>query len=100
MLCCPLCGENDHKKLGALVSARTLEQQRVDVCDECRRYVKIITTLTPIRPEEVALHDLATLVLDVAALEREYFRPTPTHRVGLRVVTETSRLRELLGLRS
>lgn len=100
LLCCPLCGENDHNKLGALVSARTLEQQRVDVCDECRRYVKIITTLTPIRPEEVALHDLATLVLDVAALEREYFRPTPTHRVGMRVVTETSRLRDLLGLRS
>jgi hypothetical protein len=44
--------------------------------------------------------DLATLALDMAALERNYVRPTPTHRVAVRVVTETSRVRDLLGLRS
>ena len=100
LLRCPFCREDDHDKLGSLVSARSLEQQRVDVCDGCRRYVKTITTLTPIRPHDVVQQDLATLALDVAALERDYVRPTPTHRVAVRVVTETSRVRDLLGLRS
>jgi FdhE protein len=101
VLRCPFCGEDDHDKLGSLVSARSLEQQRVDVCDGCHRYVKTVTTLRPIRPADVVLQDLATLVLDVAALERDYFRPPPTlHGVEVRITTETSRLRDLLRLRS
>ena len=101
VLRCPFCGEDDYDKLGSLVSARTLEQHRVDVCDGCRRYVKTVTTLAPIRPHEVVLHDLLTLVLDVAALERDYFRPAPSpHGVEVRVVTGAPRLRDLLRLRS
>jgi FdhE protein len=98
---CPFCGEEDHHKLGSLISADSLEPEMIDVCDGCRRYVKSITTLTAIRPEDVVLYDLATCVLDVAALEHDYRRPAATsHQVALRVVTETSRLREILGLRS
>jgi hypothetical protein len=45
------------------------------------------------------LYDLATLALDLAALERDYCRPAAkSHQLELRVVTETSRLRDLLGL--
>jgi hypothetical protein len=51
--------------------------------------------------EEVLLYGLATLALDVAALERGYHRPAGTpHRADVRVVTDTSRLRHLLGLQS
>jgi len=47
------------------------------------------------------LHDLATVVLDVAAMERDDHWPAATaHRVRVTVATETSRLRDLLGLRS
>ena len=98
---CPFCGEDDHEKLGSLVSAESLERQTIDVCDGCRQYVKTVTTLTPIRPDDVLLHDLGTVVLDVAALEHEYCRPAAKgHQVELTVVMQASRLRDVLDLRS
>jgi FdhE protein len=97
---CPFCGERDHEKLGSLVSPDSLERQTIEVCDGCYGYVKTITTLTPMRPEHVVLQDLATLVLDVAALEHDYRRPAAKgHEVAVSVVAEPSRLRDLLGLR-
>lgn len=97
---CPFCGEGDHETLGSLVSPDSLERQTIEVCDACRGYVKTITTLTPMPPEHVVLQDLATLVLDVAALEHDYRRPAAKgHAVAVSVVAEPSRLRELLGLR-
>ena len=100
VLRCHVCGEDDDAKLGALVSSRTLEEQRIDVCDGCQHYIKTITTNAPIRPHNVVLHDMRTLALDLAALERDYVRPAPAHGVELSVVAKTSRLRDLLGLRS
>src|SRR5262249_14338636 len=97
---CHVCGEDDGEKLGSLVSARTLEEHRVDVCDGCQHYIKTITTAAPIRSHDVMLHDMRTLALDMAALERDYVRPAPAHCVELRVVAKASRLRDLLGLRS
>jgi FdhE protein len=97
---CPFCGEGDHEKLGSLVSPDSLERQTIEVCDGCRRYVKSITTLTPMPPEHVVLQDLATLVLDVAALERNYRRPAAKGReMAVSVVAQHSQLRDLLGLR-
>lgn len=97
---CPFCGEGNHEKLGSLVSPASLERQTIEVCDGCRGYVKTITTLTPIRPEHVVLQDLATLVLDVTALDRNYSRPAATgHELAVSVVARRSRLRDLLGLR-
>ena len=69
------------------------------MCDGCRGYVKTITTLAPMRPEHVVVEDFATLVLDVAALERGYRRPAARgHEVAVSVVAEPSRLLDLLGL--
>src|SRR2546425_12659635 len=73
----------------------------IEVCDICRGYVKTITTLTAIRPDDVLLHDLATLPLDMAALERDYRRPAARGSavaVGV-VAAEPWRLRDLLSLR-
>ena len=72
---CPFCGESDHQKLGSLVSPDRLERHAIEVCDGCRGYVKTFTTLSAIRPGDVLLEDLATLALDMAALERDYRRP-------------------------
>ena len=94
---CPFCGERGHENLGSLVSEGP-EPQAVDVCERCRHYVKAVTTLVPIRPEDVFLHDLATLVLDVIALERGYRRPTAKGR-RVQVVAKPSRLRTLFRLR-
>ena len=97
---CPFCGEGDHETLGSLVSPDSRGRQTIEVCDACRGYVKTITTLTPMPPGHVVLQDLATLVLDIAALERGYRRPAARgHEVTVSVVAEPSRLRELLGLR-
>jgi formate dehydrogenase maturation protein FdhE len=46
------------------------------VCPDCRTYLKTLTTLGPLSAEEIAVQDLATVELDLAALEREYQRPT------------------------
>jgi len=97
---CPFCREGDHEKLGSLVSPEGLERQSIEVCDVCRGYVKTITTLTAIRPDDVLLHDLATLPLDMAALERDYRRPAAKgSAVAVGVVAEPWRLRDLLSLR-
>ena len=98
---CPFCGEGDHETLGSLVSPEGLERESIEVCDVCRGYVKTITTLTAIRPDDVLLHDLATLPLDMAALERDYRRPAAKgSAVAVGVVAEPWRLRDLLSLRA
>lgn len=94
---CPFCGERGHEHLGSLVSEGPA-QQSVDVCERCRHYVKTLTTLVPIRPEHVFLQDLATLVLDVTALERGYQRPAAKGR-RVTVIAKPSRLQALFRLR-
>jgi FdhE protein len=97
---CPFCGEGHHETLGSLVSPDRLKRQTIEVCDACRGYVKTITTLSPMAPEDVVLQDLATVVLDVAALAHHYRRPAPRGQdLAVSVVAEPSRLRDLLGLR-
>jgi len=93
---CPFCGERGHENLGSLVSEGP-EQQTVDVCERCRHYIKALTVLVPIRPEDVFLQDLATLVLDVIALERGYRRPTAKGR-RVEVIARPSRPRTLFQL--
>lgn len=84
-LLCVYCGNDDHKKLSALVPEKGSESRRVDVCLECRGYLKAIAQLTAQPPELVALEDLATVELDLVALEREYHRPDEVKRARLRV---------------
>ena len=72
-------------------------QQTVDVCELCLHYVKALTALVPIRPEDVFLQDLATLVLDVTALERGYRRPDAKAR-RVEVIAAPSRLQTLFRL--
>lgn len=68
---CPFCGNRDHTELGYLFLDGK-EQQRAATCDSCHGYIKVLTSLTPIPPYELAVRDLATLHLDMAALERGY----------------------------
>lgn len=96
---CPFCGEDDGERLGSLASPDSLERQSIEVCDSCRGYLKTMATLNALHPDHVMLKDLATLSLDMAALERDYRRPAAKARgVVVGVVAEPSRLRNLLGL--
>jgi FdhE protein len=67
---CPFCGNEDANRLGVL----ELDQEpalRLDVCEECKGYVK---TYTGTRDLELVLSDWPTLHLDVLARDRGYQR--------------------------
>ena len=72
---CPFCGNDEFRSLGYLAPEADTESRRAVTCDRCRSYLKTLTTLAPIPPHEVAIQDMTTLELDMAALERDYARP-------------------------
>ena len=85
--CCVYCGESDHERLGSLVPEAHAETRKVDTCAACRGYLKTLTTLQPSPADAVALEDLGTIDLDVAALGRGYSRPDrPGYILGARLV--------------
>lgn len=72
---CPACGEEDPKKLPSFQS-QLHPAARIEACDACRRYVKSIDLSGDGRlvPE---VDDLASLGLDLWALEQGYLRIEP-----------------------
>ncbi|MBI2073098.1 MAG: formate dehydrogenase accessory protein FdhE [Gemmatimonadetes bacterium] len=83
---CTYCGETRHRQLGALGAAEALESRKAETCVTCRRYLKSIAALTPLRHLDLLLTDLETVELDVAAHERGYGRPPASgYRVTCRV---------------
>ena len=96
-LLCPFCGERDHAQLGSLVSTGRLKGDKIEVCDRCHGYIKTTMTFAPIPPEQVVLQDLATVVLDVAAVERGYRLPKSRGPVAVRIVAGRSGFRALLS---
>ncbi len=83
---CPFCGTDEHTQLGSLISETEGEARKVETCDNCRGYVKSVATLRAWAPEEVPLVDLASVDLDLAAIDRDFGRPTaPAFDLGLRL---------------
>ncbi len=74
-LFCPYCGTVDHKQLVSLVPEKNSANYSVEACNRCLGYIKTFTTLQPSSPAKVIIEDLATVDLDVAALEQGYKRP-------------------------
>ncbi len=74
-LWCPFCGNRDHERLGFLHSEGEDMKYRASVCDECRGYVKMVSTLFALQPLHLFVADAATLHLDLAAAERGYTSP-------------------------
>jgi FdhE protein len=72
---CPFCGTDEHARLRGLVSETIGASRRADGCAACGAWVKTVATLRPCTVSEVRLLDLATVELDVAALERGWKRP-------------------------
>lgn len=75
VLRCPFCLETDHAQLGGLLVEGDEETRRIDICRSCTGYIKGVTTLTALPPARIATEDVATLHLDMAALERGFGRP-------------------------
>ncbi len=72
---CAHCGNEDHKTLTYLFAEQERDLIcRVQVCDACHGYMKILTTFSPAPPELVIVQDLATFHLDIIAENEGYTR--------------------------
>jgi FdhE protein len=74
-LFCSYCGMTDHKELVSLVTENNGSNATIDACKRCLGYLKTFTTLQGSAPLKVIVDDLASVALDIAALERGYQRP-------------------------
>ena len=74
VLCC-FCNNRAPQDLTNLAAEGEEQKQRAVACERCRCYVKQISTLAPIPPVQLLVADLATLHLDLAALQRNYTAP-------------------------
>ncbi|MCA9880341.1 MAG: formate dehydrogenase accessory protein FdhE [Thermomicrobiales bacterium] len=84
-VCCPFCAAAGQGTRAALVSEQDGEARKVETCTHCRGYLKVISTLRAWPGDEVCLADLATVDLDLAALERGYGQPESRGGLGVRV---------------
>jgi FdhE protein len=73
-LYCPYCAMSDHDELVALVPEKG-GSNVIDACQRCLGYVKTFTRLQGCSPGAVVLEDLASVDLDVAAIEHGFARP-------------------------
>jgi len=72
---CPICDERDFEKLGFL----TVEEEpgfRIDLCQSCKRYVKVVDFRKLDRRSLPLMDDLASLPLDMVAAQKGYSRAT------------------------
>ena len=81
----------DHDELVALVPENSSANAMIDACKRCLGYVKTFTRLQGCSPGRVMLDDLASVDLDVAALEQGYARPSGAgYPLGVTVTDRSS----------
>lgn len=96
-LYCPFCAMSDHDELVALVpehggSNAVGSNAVIEACQRCLGYVKTFTRLQGCTPGAVMLEDLASVDLDVAAIEHGFARPPgPGFALGITVTDKGAR---------
>jgi FdhE protein len=86
---CPYCGNSDYRAL-QMLTVDGEHRFRISVCEHCHGYLKVGNAFDPTPAELLALDDVASLHLDVAAIERGYHRPVGTgFAIELSVPDET-----------
>jgi len=68
---CPFCG-NDEQHTLAYFAVEGEEHHRVDVCNKCRRYIKIVELPKSSEELDLDVEDIATLHLDMIAYDEGY----------------------------
>ncbi len=68
---CPFCGNEEQKNL-AYFTVEGEERYRVDVCNVCKRYVKMVDSTAVANNANLDVEDIATLHLDMLAAEEGY----------------------------
>lgn len=74
-LSCPYCGMTEHEELVSLVPEKNGSNAVINACKRCLGYVKTFTKLQGSPPAKIMVDDLASVDLDIAALEQGYQRP-------------------------
>ena len=91
-LYCPYCAMSDHDELVALVPEKGGANAVIDACQRCLGYVKTFTRLQGCSPGTVMLEDLASVELDVAAIEHGFARsPGPGFALEITVTDKGRR---------
>jgi FdhE protein len=73
---CTFCREDRHEQLGYLAPETERESRRATTCEQCHGYLKTVATLAPLSLPDMLALDLSSIVLDLAALEAGYTRPS------------------------
>ncbi len=68
---CPFCGNEEQQTL-AYFTVEGEERYRVDVCNVCKRYVKMVDSRDSEEKVNLDVEDIATLHLDMLAAEEGY----------------------------
>jgi FdhE protein len=71
---CPYCGVDDHTALVSMVPEHREVNAVIEGCRSCLGYVKTFSRLQGCPPGAVMVDDLASVSLDIAALEQGYRR--------------------------
>ena len=69
---CPHCGNRDHRQLGYFHVEHEQDKFRAATCDVCHGYVKTASTLAALDGPQLLVMDVATMHLDLAAIERGF----------------------------
>jgi len=72
---CPFCSNKEQESIQYFF-AEGEEPYRIELCDKCHQYIKIIDYRT-LGESDPVLEDLATLHLDILASKKGYKRPIP-----------------------
>jgi FdhE protein len=68
---CPFCGNEEQQTL-AYFTIEEDDRYRVDVCNECKRYIKILDFRDSKEKADMDVEDIATLHLDILANDEGY----------------------------
>jgi FdhE protein len=71
---CPGCGTADHRALRYLHIEGEEEFRRAMTCDRCQGYIKEVAVHAPLEWKALLEEDLATVAVDLMAMERGYQR--------------------------
>lgn len=86
---CPYCENTEYRSLSTLAVEGEM-RFRLSCCERCHGYIKVGNAFDPPPAELVALDDLASMHLDVAAIDRGYHRPSGSGYVIELAVAESA----------
>jgi len=74
---CPFCDNQDNEKRHFFY-AEGQDAHRVDLCEQCKQYIKTVDTRKLTYEPDLDIEDIATIHLDILATEKGYKRPVPS----------------------